>query len=401
MFSHLLTGMGLVVDAVESGERALTVVSEADLAGMPYALVVMDWQMPGLDGLTTARLIEAMDLREPPRKLLVSAFSPAMRAEDKSAGGISAFLAKPVAPSTLFNAVVDVFDPAPCQVGQEGQEGQAAFDATIGRLSRYRDARILLVEDNLVNQEVAKDLLLEAGLNVDVADNGQMAVDLVRLGHYDVILMDMQMPIMDGLDATRAIHALPGRERLPILAMTANAFEDDRKRCMDAGMCDHVAKPVDPDQLYQALLRWLPATAAPVLVKPVAVALDDGALRQRFLEMDGLDVAAGLKTLRNKFGSYVRLLGQFARHHRDDAAQVRLCIGEGRLEEARHLIHALKGAAGNLGVKQVHQQALDLELAIRDNRPEAELLERSDVLEAVLDDIASSLVAILPPPEEK
>jgi signal transduction histidine kinase/DNA-binding NarL/FixJ family response regulator len=197
---------------------------------------------------------------------------------------------------------------------------RAGTDGVMQSLAHYQDARILLVEDNLVNQEVAQALLQDAGLNVDVANNGQIALELARQSNYHLVLMDMQMPVMDGLEATLAIHALPGQENLPILAMTANAFEEDRQRCMDVGMCGHVAKPVDPDQLYQALLRWLPTanetaelretSKAPVVREAVPAPDDDAQLLERLRTLEGLDVAAGMKILRNKFPSYKRLLGQ-------------------------------------------------------------------------------------------
>jgi CheY-like chemotaxis protein len=218
--------------------------------------------------------------------------------------------------------------------------------------------------------------------------------------------MDMQMPVMDGLEATLAIHALPGQENLPILAMTANAFEDDRQRCMEVGMCDHVAKPVDPDQLYQALLRWLPVPNDDLEARQVRVALedlpaldDDAQLLERLRALEGLDVAAGMKTLRNKFPSYKRLLGQFALHHRGDMGLARQCLAEGRLEEANRVAHTLKGAAASLGVWSVQEAAQNLETAIRELQPEAELLRLTDGLEVVLADMADALAAILPQSE--
>jgi CheY-like chemotaxis protein len=231
---------------------------------------------------------------------------------------------------------------------------------------------VLLAEDNLVNQEVAVELLRDVGLSVDVATDGRQAVEMARAVAYDLILMDMQMPGMDGLTATGVVRGVPHHARTPILAMTANAFEEDRKACLAAGMDDHIAKPVDPEALYATLLRWLPerpaAPAAPVdgaavpRAAPVAQTGDDpatDAVRARLASVEGLDVAAGLRVANGRFDLYLRLLSRFVRSDDGDAPRAALTAGDA--VAARRAAHTLKGVAATLGAFALREAAAALE----------------------------------------
>ena len=250
-----LRGFALRADAVASGEDAIRALAAADMSD-PYQLVLMDWHMPGMDGLQASAIIKRQGrLKNVPRIVMVTAFGrEEIRAQAEQIG-IDGYVLKPVNASVLYDTMMDLFGGGGQEVGhrQQSKADSASYDA--------RGIRVLLVEDNELNQQVATELLESAGAIVTVAGNGKIAVDLLRDGPqppaFDIVLMDLQMPEMDGFTATRQLRADSRFNDLPILAMTAHALVEERERCLQAGMNGHVTKPIDPDALFAALTQWV------------------------------------------------------------------------------------------------------------------------------------------------
>ena len=391
----MLETMTFNVDVAPSGEAALEAVRRAAAQGRPYQIVWLDWRMPGMDGIETARRIRALALGPQPHLVMVTAFSrdEVLRRAD-AALGIEETLNKPVMPSQVFDVAIRALrgeQRAPILVA-------ASPTALEEQLATVSGARVLLVEDNEINQEVAVELLTQAGIRVETAANGQIALDRLQQQSYELVLMDMQMPVMDGLTATRRLRALPGLEKLPVVAMTANAMQQDRDACLAAGMDDFVFKPIDPEKLWAVLLTWLkPRRTVPGDPKPPAETPSEPAALP--VSLAGVDMELGLRRVLGKKPQYLSLLRKFLAGQKDTAAAIRAALDGNDLETAERLTHTMKGVAGNIGATALQDRAADLQGALREQAERKTLddLVRlfSDALREVIEDLEAKL-----PPEE-
>ncbi len=365
VLGDMLDSMGLQVRCAASAAQGLEVLREARSQKLDFDLAMIDWQMPGMDGIEMASRMASSLPSGHPRRVLVTAYGreEVMRAARQA--GIDDVLLKPVTASTVLDNLAHWFDGAGAAAEGPSPAAPVAGPATDGGAAHAQGARVLLVEDNAINQQIASELLRDLGCRVDIADDGAQALHKVQQTRYDLVFMDMQMPVMDGIAATRAIRALPELRDLPIVAMTANAMQSDRARCLAAGMNDHLAKPVEPAQLEQALLRWVPALAAPGLPAEAPAA------RERLPRIDGLDAEAGVARMRGRVDAYAALLERFADHHAGDGARIRDALARGDDEDARRLVHSLKGVAASLGALDLPAAAAALEPALA--QPDSEL----------------------------
>ena len=412
LLGRLLNELHLEVDSAESGAQALDMLDRAVAQGRPYEALYLDWQMPGMNGIELAERVRQRPYDKMPRMVLVTGYGREevlKSAEDKK---IENVLVKPVNASMLFDSVTRLF-------GEHvfGLDERDPGDSPQEALATIRGAKVLLVEDNDLNQEVATELLRSAGLVVDVADNGQIAVEKVQVAAYDIVLMDMQMPVMDGLSATRIIREMPQFATLPIVAMTANAMQADREACRAAGMDDHVAKPIEPRELFQALLKWVKPREAAALDEAGAGAADgatDGgaaASRARgdaIQPMDaaepkppvgiaGLDTELGLKRVLGKVPRYLSMLEKYVAGQRTAAAELREALAADDRATATRIAHTTKGVSGNIGATAVVTLAETLEHAAKDAAtPRAELDAMVDALEAALRPLVEAIAAQLP-----
>ena len=255
VMNDMLCAMTFQVVTVSSGKEALAELRLAETGNRPYSLVYLDWRMPDMDGIETTRRINDLMLPHPPRLIMLTAYDRQEVLAEAKALGIKEVIAKPVTPSSLFDVTMSVMNGS-LRSAAKLIEAEAAPEPPAEQT--FSGQRILLVEDNEDNQEVAQGLLADIGLYVDIAANGEIALKKMAETEYALVLMDMQMPVMDGLTATRIIRATPALCAVPIVAMTANAMQEDQDACLDAGMNDFVAKPIDPPQLFTILQRWLP-----------------------------------------------------------------------------------------------------------------------------------------------
>jgi two-component system sensor histidine kinase/response regulator len=335
--------------------------------------------MPGWDGIETIRRIRA-DARfaAPPSILMVSAFSRDEMASEDRQTDPDGFLSKPVGPSLLYHSLLQVLRPA-SEGAEPGRGGGRALD-----LSSLQGARILLVEDNANNREVALDFLAGAPVEVDVAIHGGDALRMVQERDYDLVLMDIAMPDIDGLAATRRIRASGRHAHLPIVAMTAHAMAGDREQSLAAGMNDHVTKPIDPDHLLRTLLKW---------IDPARLA----GRRPRAAAAGGIDWEKGLAGVDGNLVRFHKRMRGFLREYACAPQVVREALASGRYDALQSLVHNLKSSAVYVGAGALSALANTVELALREGRA-AQAAALGPQLIEVLETLLAALAQVEPLP---
>ena len=357
---EMLEAMSFEVALAISAREGLAKLTTAD-ARDPFQLVLIDWEMPELDGLTAARIIrETTSLRQP-KVILITAYGSELMTNQAEHEGLVGVLVKPISNSSLFNTIMRAFTTGAPDTATPPRLADGE------RLADFSGLRVLLVEDNEINRELASQLLRDAGIVVSIAQNGREAVEKITKESFDGVLMDIQMPEMDGYQAARAIRAQSEFAALPIIAMTANAMLVDRTKALDAGMNDHLPKPIDPGELYAAIKRWFKPHAlvsSPQSGRPPA-AITDREVAVEFL--DGIDLADGLKRVAGNRPLYRNLLLKFRQSQAGAALEIRQALAAGDRQRAERIAHTIKGIAGSIGAKELQVAAAAVEQGLRDS----------------------------------
>ena len=407
----------------------------------------MDWQMPGMDGIEASRRIkDHKSLSKIPPIILVTAYGREEVMQQAEQVGLEGFLLKPVNPSMLFDTIMQAFGEAVPETSRIAQRHEQEAEA----LKHIQGAHVLLVEDNEINQQVAKEILEGAGLVVTIANNGLEAVNAVTAGNYDAVLMDVQMPVMDGYTATRNIrewesvsadadadvwetevggqrteirgqkaegrtqasNLQPPTSNIPIIAMTAHAMAGDEQKSLDAGMNGHVTKPIDPDQLFATLQKWIKPSEKRVKVQQSEVLVEQSESDKAVPAKDelpeslpGFDLAAGLARLMGNKRLYRKLLLDFGANYGGAAGEIREALAAKNFNGAHSLVHNLKGLAGNLEATDLQSATVAMEKLVKgqaaETASEKELNQKLTELESALEQALDAVQTLGPLIEKK
>jgi two-component system sensor histidine kinase/response regulator len=388
----MLSAFGVTAAAANSGEAALDLLAGAVARGEPYHVVLMDFLMPGWDGIETIKRIRADPRFEaPPAILMVSGCSREQVAHKDAQVSPEGFLSKPVGPSLLYHSLLQVLGPDTAGVADEHHGGALGRD-----LARLAGARILLVEDNANNREVALDFLAAAPVQVDVAHDGEQAIAMVRDGDYDMVLMDIQMPEVDGFMAARAIRAMVPAKAVSIVAMTAYAMAGDREQSLAAGMDDHITKPIDPERLFKAVVKWIDPARLVGRVPPApAVAVTVAAPAHGLPSVDGVDWELAMDSCGQRLDRLHKRLRGFVREY-GNAPQVARTARDGGADEALlSLAHNLKSSAVYIGAGELAALCAAMEQAMREGEKER-VAAMLPALVAMLEQLMADLARVAP-----
>lgn len=390
---------GIPCVSVKTAEEGLELLQQRNgpSGNDPFGLVVLDWLLPGMSGLDATAHIRTLEETRQLPIILISAYAGKEEESRCAELGVNVFLPKPITASSLFNAVLEA-EGVSSHLGGLGKEAGEETEA------EFAGTRILLAEDNETNQFVALEMLGRLGIELEIATNGREAVEMALKKPYAAILMDMQMPEMDGLEATRRIRQMPKLRDLPIIAMTANAMKSDMDACLGAGMNDFVSKPIEHATLVQSLRRWLPVCAMKDNVTQNLSSAQER-MERRVGEpsanapssipvLPGIDLAGAVRRLGIPFEKLRPVLFRFADGQRETLARLRSAVAENKAADTRHHAHALAGAAGNLGADLLREAARSLELAAAEGKsdlamPFEVVNDRADVVFRSIDSLRS------------
>ena len=395
IMKDMLTAMSLEVTLAKSAKEALRQAVEANNMGQPFELIFVDYLMPpGINGIDFTKALKELIGSSAPPCILVTAYASDELIHDSSIEGIEHVIPKPVNASLLFETILSIFNLFTTESSVNSYEaGNKNKD-----IAALKGVRILLAEDNLLNQQIATEILEDEGLVIDVANNGQEAVDMVNKKAYAMVLMDMQMPIMDGLEATRTIRKNFSNDDLPVLAMTANASDADRKKCLASGMDAHITKPIDPDLLFTEIAKWIkPNNTPPITNKTLAITTNE---TQTIPEIKGVDTNLGLKVAAGKVSLYIKMLKTFSTDQVNAVENIKKAIEKNDFATGQLIAHTLKGTCGSIGATELQNKAEILESHLKEKMSHAKIVELLDVIQPRLLLVIGSIHELLPNKEK-
>ena len=391
ILQEMLVAWSFIPTGVGSGEEALATLMANNRGEAPYTLAILDGNMPEMDAVTTSRdvvtqLFSELPPGHIPKIVMMTDFGREIIHHNTQEAWVDAFLDKPFTQTSLFHAIMEAFE----EKRDPAHPAITVLSNTIDTREATQGARILLVEDNVINQEIATDLLTRAGMVITIANNGKEAVAQVEQHPFDAVLMDLQMPEMDGYEATRRIRAHARFKDLPIIAMTAHTLAEEQQKCLDAGMNDHMAKPFRPERLYGLLTQWVGPLQKPTPTpeKEKTTPLPD---------IPGINQTDGLQRVNGNRVLYNRLLNRFHEDQAHTLQKMEDALEQGDTKEAMHLAHAIKGVAGNLGAHALHRAAEALETALSTEKP-AGLAPMKQAFSEALTPILKTLDTMNAPP---
>jgi CheY-like chemotaxis protein len=367
ILEHYLESWQFDVTSAHSAEDALELIALAESQGAPYEILLLDWRMPGMDGLELARRVDADvkigKMKLAPTIIMVTSYDMESLLKDAGETRLYSVLLKPVTSSGLFNSILRIQQPhIAARMLIESRHIDLYELAT-----PIRGAHILLVEDNDINQEVAMEFLNKAGLQVTVAHHGGEAVELMKEKTFDALLMDMQMPVMDGLTATRLIRELPQGKNVPIIALSAAAMVQDKEASERAGMNAHLSKPINPEDLITILLKHIkPSITATAEISIMAMRPSLSCLPD---ELPGFDLQGAISRIGGNEVLLRKLLLRFANDYAAAPSQIDEMLQTEKIKQACELLHRIKGAASNLGADNVALAAQKFEEEIKAQQP--------------------------------